>query len=327
MQRFRAERYRGTRVRFSATLDAKNIVGWAGVWMRVDGPDKQTISFDNMQNRSIQGTQACAKASVVLDVPLEAQDIALGLVLHGGGRAELGNMLLETVELTVPTTNLAPPPEIKILPDGGHTGPLTSPPLPPPPPLATDRKGDPRSDDKLGRIGVVWFSDRIITQDARGVSIRPGSGVLHLTGPDTWSDNAGDYTATRRGDTIVIKGLDATVGALSTMNGEFQMHREGDANVIDGTWGKPAKQFPVHIRVSRTKLDMTWGFYERHMLAEPSPQAPPACVYYSKRTGGIAVSASDALQVCGVIFDADAPPIQTVMAFLMTGFHRFDDGQ
>ena len=311
MQIFRAEKYRNTRLRFSATLDATEVTGWAGLWMRVDGPDKKTLGFDNMQNRAIQGTRRCEKASVVLDVPSYAETIALGLVLNGGGRAELGNLSIETVDTTVPITNLAPPPEPPVVSsDAGVAG------------MATARSADPLSDEKLGRVGAVWFGDRVIVEHAYG-SVRIGSGKLHLIGPDSWSDGAGDYTASRRGETIVVKGLDPSIGMLTTMTGELTLRREGDTTIIEGTWGGH-KKYPVSIRVSRKKLDMTWGFYQRHLLAEPSPQAPPECVYFSKRTAGLAVPPSDALQVCGAVLDGISAPVQTVMAFLMTGFHRFD---
>lgn len=315
MQVFRAEKYRGSRVQFSATLDTTGLTGWAGLWMRVDGPDKKTLTFDNMQNRSIQGTAHCVKAAVVLDVPVYAENIALGFVLNNGGRVELGNISLEPVDLSVPTTNLAPPPPLP--PARFSDGGLVQPRKPP------ERAKDPRSDDSMGRVGVVWFSDRIITQQQLG-KIRPGSGALHLVGPNSWSDGPGDYTSTIKGDTIYVKGLDPTIGFLATMTGEFKLRREGDTNVIEGTWGTDMKKYPVSIRVSRNQLDMSWGFYERHMLAEHSPQAPPECVFFSRRTGGVAVWMSDAMQVCGCIFDADTPPQQTVIAFLMAGFHRFD---
>ncbi len=313
MQIFRADKYRNTRVRFSATVDAADVTGWAGVWLRVDGPDKKTLGFDNMQNRAIQGTQRCQRASVVLDVPAYAESIALGLVLNGGGRAELSNLLLETVDSMVPTTNLAPPPDLQLTRDAG---------LPSSPPaVIVPSESEPKA-DALGRVGLVWFNDRAIIENASG-RLRPGSGSLHLVSPDFWSDRPGDFTATRRGDAVLVKGLDPSIGMLVSMTGELKMRREGDTTIIEGTWGASQK-YPVLIRLSRKKLDMTWGFYERHLVAEASPQAPPNCVYFSKRTGGLAIPPSDALQICGEVFETNSPPIQTIMAFLMTGFHRFD---
>src|SRR5215472_9815451 len=55
MQGFRADLYRGKRVRLSAYVKSFDIKGWAGLWMRVDGIISRGLSFDNMQDRPIKG--------------------------------------------------------------------------------------------------------------------------------------------------------------------------------------------------------------------------------------------------------------------------------
>ena len=49
MQAFRAEKYLGKRVRFSAFVKSEGVVDWAGLWMRVD-KDSAPVAFDNMQS-------------------------------------------------------------------------------------------------------------------------------------------------------------------------------------------------------------------------------------------------------------------------------------
>jgi hypothetical protein len=54
MQVFRADDYRGKRLRLSGYVKAEKIDQWAGLWMRIDGENK-TLGFDNMENRGIRG--------------------------------------------------------------------------------------------------------------------------------------------------------------------------------------------------------------------------------------------------------------------------------
>src|SRR5258706_16259320 len=68
MQTFKAEKYRNKRLRFSAMVKAESIENWTGLWMRVDGPQHQVLSFDNMQSRPIQGTSDWQPYDIVLDL-------------------------------------------------------------------------------------------------------------------------------------------------------------------------------------------------------------------------------------------------------------------
>jgi hypothetical protein len=56
MQMFKADLYRSKRHQLSAYIRAEGIEDWAGLWMRVDGPDGETSAFDNMERRPIKGT-------------------------------------------------------------------------------------------------------------------------------------------------------------------------------------------------------------------------------------------------------------------------------
>ncbi|HKD77693.1 MAG TPA: hypothetical protein VKB76_19460, partial [Ktedonobacterales bacterium] len=86
MQAFSADDYRGKRLRYSAEVKSEDIEGWAGLWMRVDGPQNQTLSFDNMLSRSIQGTTEWHRCEIVLDVPQKSSKIAFGVLLSGAGQ-------------------------------------------------------------------------------------------------------------------------------------------------------------------------------------------------------------------------------------------------
>jgi hypothetical protein len=104
MQSFRADDYRGKRLRFTADVRAERVDEWAGLWMRVDGSRGGVLSFDNMQNRPIKGTSPWTSYSVVLDVPSDSASISFGILLAGTGTVWIDNIRFEVVESSVPPT-------------------------------------------------------------------------------------------------------------------------------------------------------------------------------------------------------------------------------
>lgn len=110
MQTFSAEQYRGKRVRMTGFVEAESVEGWAGLWMRVDGTERTSISFDNMQQRPIKGTLPWQRYEIVLDVPAESSSISFGILLSGKGKVFLDDMRFEeaarSVKTTVVTKNL-----------------------------------------------------------------------------------------------------------------------------------------------------------------------------------------------------------------------------
>jgi len=104
MQMCKAEQFHGKRVRLSAWVKTDNVTGWAGLWMRVDGPEAKMLAFDNMQSRPIKGTWGWTQYNIVLDVAPDAKDIAFGILLEGTGGVWLDDLSFETVDRSVPTT-------------------------------------------------------------------------------------------------------------------------------------------------------------------------------------------------------------------------------
>jgi hypothetical protein len=94
----------GRRVRLSGQVRTEGVENWSGLWMRVDGPNNQTLAFDNMSSRSIRGTTDWKKYDVVLDVPANAVGLMYGLILTGKGKAWFDGVTLETVAAEVPVT-------------------------------------------------------------------------------------------------------------------------------------------------------------------------------------------------------------------------------
>jgi len=107
MQMFKADKYRGKRLRLSAWVRAQDVSGWAGVWMRVDGPDGKMLAFDNMQSRPIKGTVGWRRYEVVLDVASEAVAVAFGVLLDGTGKTWIDDIGFEEVTTDVALTGAA----------------------------------------------------------------------------------------------------------------------------------------------------------------------------------------------------------------------------
>ena len=90
-------KYSGQRLKLSAFIKTDEVKGWAGLWMRIDGPSDTVLASDNMQTRPIKGTTDWKSYSVVLDVATNADSIAYGILLVGEGAALIGNLSLEIV--------------------------------------------------------------------------------------------------------------------------------------------------------------------------------------------------------------------------------------
>jgi hypothetical protein len=115
MQSIAATRYRGRRVRFSATVRTQEVAGWAGLWLRVDGP-RGTLIIDNMRDRPMRQTTGWTAADIVLDVPEQATKLHFGSLLSGAGAVDLTQPQFGEVGENVPVT-AGPPSPGSPLPD------------------------------------------------------------------------------------------------------------------------------------------------------------------------------------------------------------------
>ncbi|HLZ75324.1 glyoxalase superfamily protein [Phenylobacterium sp.] len=91
MQSVVADPFRGRRMRLTADLRTRDVVGAATLWLRVDGTPRGTLAFDNMEQRTVDGpldgTRDWTPRKVVLDVPEEAGSLHFGFYLRGLGCA------------------------------------------------------------------------------------------------------------------------------------------------------------------------------------------------------------------------------------------------
>jgi hypothetical protein len=103
VQSISASRYLGRRVRYTAVVRTSDVTGWAGLWLRVDGPTGSLV-LDNMQDRPLRGTTDWTEATIVLDVAEQARELRFGALLAGGGAVDLTRLRFEEVGDDTPTT-------------------------------------------------------------------------------------------------------------------------------------------------------------------------------------------------------------------------------
>lgn len=99
------EKYLNKRIKLSVYLKTKDVKGWTGYWLRVDQRgSNNSISFDNMSKRNIEGTRDFENYEIVLDVPCDASNLAYGCILAGTGQVWFDKIAFEIVEASVPLT-------------------------------------------------------------------------------------------------------------------------------------------------------------------------------------------------------------------------------
>ncbi|MCP3098184.1 AraC family transcriptional regulator [Myxococcus sp. K15C18031901] len=284
MQAFGAQDFRGKRLRFSAAARVKDVEGWAGLWMRVEGPDpKQPLAFDNMQSRALVGTRGCKRYEVVLDVPPEATTIMAGLIMSGTGQAWLDGVRFDVVDGSVAVTDLLASRQLV-----ASTGPAS---LDDAEPVVSRNDQVP-----IGRVGDVWFNHGRVAADKPYTRRTDGVWVSIL------------------GEELYEHGIEVT-GTFGQRQVDLKVKAGGPRTTIEGTWGGE----PVLIQVNADALTMKWGRLTREMLREKTAQVEASCNRY-QRTDGPRVM--DQLDVCGAALGTRPPATQLVMAFLATGFRN-----
>jgi len=109
VQTIAAARYAGRRVSFSAMVRASEVTDWAGLWLRVDGPNGMLV-LDNMHDRALRGSTDWTRADIVLDVAEEAKVLLFGALVSRAGAIDLTRLRFEEADSAVPVTLPEPPP-------------------------------------------------------------------------------------------------------------------------------------------------------------------------------------------------------------------------
>jgi hypothetical protein len=106
MQAFFPEDYLGKRVKLSAKIKSRNVIGWSGLWMRIDTDKKHAAAFDNMQSRPIVGDTDWQDYSVILDVPKDSNKLSYGVLVVGSGEVWFDEFSFSIVDLSIAVTDM-----------------------------------------------------------------------------------------------------------------------------------------------------------------------------------------------------------------------------
>lgn len=98
MQQCLPGKYKGKKLKVSARLKLKDVKDWAGIWFRTDINNPYTVlSFNNMQDKHLNGTVNWTEYSFEIDVPEETEMINYGALLVGTGQIWMDNFKLEII--------------------------------------------------------------------------------------------------------------------------------------------------------------------------------------------------------------------------------------
>lgn len=102
----------GRKLHLTGYIRTENIrTGFAGFWMRVDGPGRRMLAFDNMGQRGPRGTTPWTRYEIELPVDSGAVGVFFGLIRSGDGTAWYDSLALEVVGDPMPRTTAAFKPE------------------------------------------------------------------------------------------------------------------------------------------------------------------------------------------------------------------------
>lgn len=76
--------FTGAQIELRGLLKTQDVTGFAGLWLREDG-ESDTVAFDNMQNRQLNGTHDWAEYSIKLPLRDEARQVYFGVLTAGTG--------------------------------------------------------------------------------------------------------------------------------------------------------------------------------------------------------------------------------------------------
>jgi hypothetical protein len=95
MQRFRADAYRGQRLRMSAYVRMEDVEGQANLWVRTVGPERQVLNLDDIHNCPLRGTMDWHPVEIVTYVPEDSVLIEFGVDLAGKGQVWVDDFRFE----------------------------------------------------------------------------------------------------------------------------------------------------------------------------------------------------------------------------------------
>ena len=104
MQNMSPEQYLGKRLRMKFWIRSEDVGNVSG-WMRVDGTKDESLAFDNMCDRAIEGSHDWIEQEIILDIPDESTNIGFGVIFSGKGTMWVDEFTFQTVDKKTPTTS------------------------------------------------------------------------------------------------------------------------------------------------------------------------------------------------------------------------------
>lgn len=102
-QALAADSLRGLRLRLTGYIRTQEVTnGYAGLWLRIDGANRERLFLDNMNDRGATATGDWTEFSVEVVVPQAAAQIVFGVLLSGNGTAWVDELGLEYEQSAVP---------------------------------------------------------------------------------------------------------------------------------------------------------------------------------------------------------------------------------
>jgi hypothetical protein len=107
-QSFKAQEYRGRRVKFSAWVKSTSAPDDCDMGMVVTAKSHETLASDDLDTekpkRSLRGTTGWVERDIVLDVPQAADSLSISVGIEGAGTMEVSQINLQVVSRSVAIT-------------------------------------------------------------------------------------------------------------------------------------------------------------------------------------------------------------------------------
>ncbi len=81
------DNYLDKKIILSGYIKTNELFGFAGLWLRIDGENKERLFFDNMYSRKINGNREWSEYNIRTTIPKGAKKIVFGTLMRGVGTA------------------------------------------------------------------------------------------------------------------------------------------------------------------------------------------------------------------------------------------------
>ncbi len=259
---------RGHRLAVSAWLRTELSSGWAGLWCRVDGPERAMLSFDNMEDRPVTGTTGWTRVTVRVIAPPSTDAVLCGSLVVGSGDVWLDDLAI-TREGAITDEEFRAPVTVAGVVVDGDKQPL---------PGMTIRASQP-TDDR-----PVLAGDAVTTASDGSFELRvPPSGWAYDIVATSPTVAAGVRSEVKVAPLAAVRGLEVRAGGRAhVVSGRVRsLGGKPVAGVLAGVSEmRPGGSMPLFLVESDAKgayqIALPPGHYTQRVLGVDGLTAPPA---------------------------------------------------